>query len=245
MTAIVALAVATFGIFFLSARPVPHSLPVPAAPQKEESITDKYANMDEQQLINSLPEDYLRALSRQKFLVASGLQPPRSTREILELVAASNGINADPKIVAIINAMTKLEEQSGSYLYLQGSRYLENKQYDLAIEKFNEAIRLGDMESYHSRGVAWLGKQEYERAIADFTQAAKLEHQSYSIYISRAEATEKKGDRDASIADYRRALVLAPDKATSDQIKTALKRLGYVENGISADFNRGARPNRR
>ncbi len=47
------------------------------------------------------------------------------------------------------------------------------------------------------------------------------------------------------IADYRRALILAPDKTTSDQIKAALKRLGYVENGLSAESGRAARRNRR
>ena len=250
VAAVVVIAVATFGMFFLSyARPVSPAPPVPSVPpvpHKEENLADKYANMTEQQLINSLPEDYVKALSRQKSDSASGIEPARTTREIVELVASSNMTKPDPKVVAIIDALIKLEEQNGPYIDSQGDAYLANKQYDLAIKKFDEAIRLGEMNSYFGRGMAWLAKQEYERAIADFTQAAKLEHENYLAYLHRAEANEQRGDRDSAIADYRRALVLAPDKAVSDQIKVILKRLGYVEFGSTPNFSGAAgRRNRR
>jgi predicted TPR repeat methyltransferase len=84
----------------------------------------------------------------------------------------------------------------------------------------------------------------YTPAIAKLTQAATSEHKN-SGYLRRAEPNEQKGDGDRAIADYRRTLILAPDKTTSDQIKAALKRLGYVENGISAESGRAARRNRR
>lgn len=244
-TMVIAFVVATFGMVFLPGRPVPPVQPVQAVPHKEESLANKYANMDEQQLIGSLPEDYIKEISRQKFLVTAGIEPARTPREIVELIASSSTTEPDSKVSAIIDAMVKLEQQSGPYVHLQGNRYLDNKQYDLAIKKFDEAIRLGEMKSYHSRGIAWLGKQEYALAIADFTQAVKFRHESFSAYVHRAEANEKKGDHYAAIADYRRALVLAPDKARSDEIKATLKRLGYVENGFSAESDRAARRNRR
>ena len=235
VAAVLVIVVAAFGMFFFSsarsAAPVQPVRPVPPVPHKEESLADKYANMTEQQLINSLPEDYIKVLSRQKSLVAGGLEPVRTTREMVELVASSNNTKPDPKVVAIIDALTKLEKQNGPYIDSQGDEYLANKQYDLAIKKFDEAIRLGERQSYYSRGMAWLAKREYERAIADFTQATKFEHENSFAYLHRAEANEQKGDRDSAIADYRRALVLAPDKTVSDQIKVTLKRLGYVEFG--------------
>ena len=43
-----------------SAPPVPP--PAPPVPDKEENLAEKYANMTEQQLINSLPENYKSAL---------------------------------------------------------------------------------------------------------------------------------------------------------------------------------------
>ena len=70
-------------------------------------------------------------------------------------------------------------------------------------------------------------KTRIQRAIADFTQAAKFDHGNYLIYIHRAEANEHKGDRDSAVSDYRRALTLAPEKNISDKIKVTLKRLGF------------------
>ena len=112
---------------------------------------------------------------------------------------------------------------SRPYLYSQANEYIANKQYDLAIQKFDEAISLGDTKLYDNRGMAWLAKHEYERAIADFTQAAKFEHGNYLIYIHRAEAHEQKGDRYSAIADYLRALAIAPDQTVARQIKAVLR----------------------
>ena len=201
-----------------SAPPAPP--PVPPVPDKEENLADKYANMTEQQLINSLPENYKSALVNLE-------QGNRRSAAISVKTRAELAPQPDPKILAIIDAIIKKEEHTGPYLYSQGNEYLANKQYDLAIKKFDEAISLGDTKSYDSRGMAWLAKHEYDRAIADFTQAAKFEHGNYFIYIHRAEANEQKGDRDSAIADYRRALALVPEKTISDKIKATLKRLGF------------------
>ena len=209
-------------IFFASAQPSPPSPPAPPVPHKEESPAEKYANMTEQQLIDSLPEDYKTALVRSERLTGNRRSAAISVKTRAELAP-----QPDPKILAIIDAIIKKEEHTGPYLYTQGNEYLANKQYDLAIEKFDEAISLGDTKSYDSRGMVWLAKHEYERAIADFTQAAKFEHGNYLIYIHRAEANEQKGDRDSAIADYRRALALVPEKTISDKIKATLKRLGF------------------
>jgi tetratricopeptide (TPR) repeat protein len=223
--ALAVLVVATVGLFFSPAQPVAPAPPVVPVPHNVGNLTDKYADMTMQQLINSLPEDYIKALSRQKSLLGSGLEAARNTLEMAKFAASLYRTEPDPKVIAIINAIIKKEEHTGPYIYSQGNEYLANKQYDLAIQKFNEGISLGDMKSYDGRGMAWLAKHEYERAIADFTQAAKSERGNYIAYLHRAEANEQKGNRDSAIDDYRRALTLAPDKAISDQIKFALLRL--------------------
>ena len=191
-----------------SAPPVP---PVPPTPHKEENL----ANLTEEQLINSLPADYRTGL------IQLQLGNRRSAAISLKTRAAAQ----DPKLLATIDAIIKKEEHAAPYLYSQGNRYLADKQYDLAIQMFDEAISLGDAKSYGSRGMAWLEKHEYERAIADLTQAVKTDHGNYIVYLHRAEANEQKGDLASAIDDYRRALALAPDKKISDQINAALKRL--------------------
>ena len=200
---------------FWPAPPAPPVAPIPPVAHKEEDL----ANKTEQQLIDSLPGNYKTALVR------LGQGNRRSAAISIKMQAEAVAPQPDLKILAIIDAIIKKEEHSVPYLYSQGNEYLANKQYDLAIQTFDEAIGLGDTKSYDSRGMAWLAKHEYERAVADFTQATKSEHENYLAYVHRAEANEQKGDRDSAIADYQRALALAPDKTISDRINAALKQL--------------------
>jgi tetratricopeptide (TPR) repeat protein len=55
---------------------------------------------------------------------------------------------------------------------------------DLALVDFDQAMRLGfsDARAYNKRGLVWHEKGRYERAIADFTRAIKIDpclHQSW------------------------------------------------------------------
>lgn len=106
-----------------------------------------------------------------------------------------------------------------------GDTYFAAKDYDLAIQQYDYAIAHG-APAYYVRGVAWLGKQNYEQAIADFTQAIQREAGFYLTYFHRADAYAHKGDRDSAIADYQRALALKPDEAVKKQIIAGLERLG-------------------
>ena len=211
-------------------RSLPSTPPVPAVPpipHKEEDL----ANLTEEQLINSLPADYRTGL----------IQLQAGNRRSAAISLKTRAAAQDPKLLATIDAIIKKEEHTGPYLYSQGNRYLADKQYDLAIKTFDEAISLGDAKSYGGRGMAWLEKHEYERAIADLTQAVKTDHGNYIVYLHRAEANEQKGDRDSAIDDYRRALALAPDKKISDQINAALKRLNPPLQPEGAMPSRGRR----
>lgn len=207
--------------------PPPVPPPVPPIPQKEEDL----AKLTEEQLINSLPADY------RTVLIPLQQGNRRSAATALRTRAAAQ----DPKLLPAIDAIIKKEEHTGPYLYSQGNRYLADKQYDLAIQSFDEAISLGEAKSYDGRGVAWLEKHEFERAIADLTQAVKAGHGNYIVYLHRAEANEQKGDRESAIDDYRRALALAPDKKISDQINAALKRLNPALQPEAATSPRGRR----
>jgi tetratricopeptide (TPR) repeat protein len=91
----------------------------------------------------------------------------------------------------------------GSALYCQGD-------YDLAIKDYNAAMRLApnEGECYFNRGEAWLAKKAHKEAVADLNKAIYLysnPRKSYEAYRLRAIAYERKGDRDASAADRRRA----------------------------------------
>jgi tetratricopeptide (TPR) repeat protein len=120
---------------------------------------------------------------------------------------------------------TVAQGKSGLDALHLGDSFFSTKAYDQAIQQYDYAIDHG-APAHYVRGVAWLEKQNYEQAIADFTETIQREAGYYLAYFHRADAYARKGDRDAAIADYRRALALKPDEAVKKQIIAGLERLG-------------------
>jgi tetratricopeptide (TPR) repeat protein len=95
-------------------------------------------------------------------------------------------------------------------LIFRGSYYLKEPQtVDQAIADFDELIRRGAhlAPAYNGRGYAWLKRKDYDRAVADFTEAIKVRPDGYHLpWIGRAEARLLKGDAKEALADAQRAL---------------------------------------
>jgi tetratricopeptide (TPR) repeat protein len=69
-----------------------------------------------------------------------------------------------------------------------------------------------DWGAYSNRGVAYNGKGQYDRAIADFSQAIRLKPVAM-LYVARGSVYSLKGDHDQALADYDQALRLDPNLA--------------------------------
>ena len=63
------------------------------------------------------------------------------------------------------------------------------------------------------RGLAWSNKRDYDRAIADFSQAVKLDRKLAAAYNNRGLAYRAKGDNDRAIADFSMAAKIDPNYA--------------------------------
>ncbi|MDR0569102.1 MAG: tetratricopeptide repeat protein [Spirochaetaceae bacterium] len=63
------------------------------------------------------------------------------------------------------------------------------------------------------RGVEHRNKGEYDKAIAEFTQAIQLKPDDAVYYNNRGVAYDKKGEYDKAIANYTQAINLKPDNA--------------------------------
>ncbi|GAB6392266.1 MAG: tetratricopeptide repeat protein [Treponematales bacterium] len=81
-----------------------------------------------------------------------------------------------------------------------------------ALDDLTRAIALNPTANAYSYcGLAYNGLGEYDKAIADHTQAIRLEPDDAKHLIDRGLAYEDKGDYDRAIADYTQAIRLDPD----------------------------------
>jgi tetratricopeptide (TPR) repeat protein len=78
--------------------------------------------------------------------------------------------------------------------------------------------------SYHERGIAYASKADWDHAIADQTEAIKLNPSLAAAYLSRASAFSRKGDNDLALADSNDAVRIAPKNAANYAFR------GYVLN---------------
>ena len=65
-------------------------------------------------------------------------------------------------------------------------------------------------DAYYNRGVAYSDKGDTDRAIADFTEAIRLDPKYANAYVNRGVAYGDKGENDRAIADYTEAIRLDP-----------------------------------
>ncbi|HEY7317957.1 MAG TPA: tetratricopeptide repeat protein [Candidatus Binatia bacterium] len=92
----------------------------------------------------------------------------------------------------------------------RGLAYASKKDYDDAIEDYDQAVRLGkkDSDAFYRRGLVHLNKNDYSRAIQDFDEALKLDPDNVAILQSRGWSYENRNDYEQALRDYDRALSL-------------------------------------
>ena len=118
-------------------------------------------------------------------------------------------------------------QRSGNNLMIDGAVYTKSAQPSepqTAVE-------------YNRRAGEYFEKGEYDLAIADFTQAIKLDPNNAFIYGNRGSAYHSKGDYDRAIADYTQYIKLDPNNVTVYNNRgAAYNDKGDYDRAI-ADFN--------
>ena len=75
-------------------------------------------------------------------------------------------------------------------------------------------------EAFNNRGIAYRLKGDHERAIADYSQAIKLNAKFAAAHNNRGVAYDHRGEYDRAIADYDQALKLAPSHTSPSATMT-------------------------
>ena len=88
-------------------------------------------------------------------------------------------------------------------------------------------------KAFDNRGVAYMRKGDYDRAIRDYDDALRLNPNSANAFYNRGLTNRLKGDYDHAIQDYNQALRLKPGDADSFYGRS----LAYAHNG---DYLRAA-----
>ena len=152
-----------------------------------------------------------------------------------------------------LNACSRLIDAGQLKFYFRrGEIYFRNGDSDRAIADLSAFIRLpfglrgnpNSVEALNDRGVSYAKKREYDRAIADHTEAIRLDRESALSYSNRGSAYEEKGELDKALADFREALSHGGTTASEDitRVERAIRSSSsrYVVNGLTG-LSLGAR----
>lgn len=94
------------------------------------------------------------------------------------------------------------------------------------------------VEALITRGLLWDDEEEYDKAIADYTEALKLAPNDHATLVLRGNSHDANGSPQLAIADYTAAIKLAPDDAAAYYNRaTVYEELGERDKAI-ADYTK-------
>jgi len=123
-------------------------------------------------------------------------------------------IEQEPKREILKSQFTNVTRSlTASDLFNKALALWENNKYsdpNKALEYLNKAISLDPKygDAYNNRGLVWLDKGDYDRAMADYTKAIELDPRDSTAYDNRGNIWYDKGDYYRAIADYTKAIEL-------------------------------------
>jgi tetratricopeptide (TPR) repeat protein len=142
------------------------------------------------------------------------------------------GVLLGPVLLGLHYFDCKVAEAQFALAFNRGFSAYQDRNWQVAIEAFSEAIRLdpSDMRAYRQRGAAYLRQEEHDRAIADFNEALRLAPDDAGTVYNRGVAYAKKQDYDSALTDFGEAIRLDPAFAKAYRARSSV----YAKKGDDA-----------
>lgn len=159
-----------------------------------------------------------------------------STKKFLIALAFMSGFifsptTFDENFSPEIKVYAATNEELAQQKIKEGDQFLDNKNYQGAISKFKEAIKLNpnDSSSYNFRGIAYLALNDFDNAIKDFSKAIKIDPNYSPAYLARGQAYFYSEKYNNAISDYTSYIKLNPKNSDA----YFFRGKSYVELTIS------------
>lgn len=132
----------------------------------------------------------------------------------------------NPKVLTICDELLRKDTTGiiNDALYLKGSYYSDTKQYEKAMELFNECIRRDwkFTDAYIEKGIVLYEQKRYDSALKVFVMAATVSNTNPDAWYWMARCYEVLGKKDEAILNYERALAI--DK-NFEEARAGLRRM--------------------
>ena len=126
--------------------------------------------------------------------------------------------------------MTACQQGPEAEALRRGIDLVNRGRYDEAITELTNAIQANptSARAYYNRGRAYVGKDETNQAIGDYSKAIELNNPEIiqGAYNNRGQAYEKLSDFDHALADYTKGIDVMPNPTFSGyrQFQATLRR---------------------
>lgn len=150
--------------------------------------------------------------------IASGQQPadPRQNKKII-ITKAGAELKTPQRVVwrAYLGEVFTIQLTNGEWLWIKEKEgWLWEKEavyFDTAVEELSQRIKaMPTAENYHLRGVAFLAHENYDNAIADFSESLRKSPRNAGALNNRGQASYLKGDYKSAVTDFSGAVVMDP-----------------------------------
>jgi tetratricopeptide (TPR) repeat protein len=108
---------------------------------------------------------------------------------------------------------TVLETTPGENKYRLGNKYLEDGDYEEALQVFNAVLveHTEYKEAHFAKAITLLQMERFGESRASFNRAIGLDNQYAEAYANRGILNDRVGQYEAALNDYRKALELNPE----------------------------------